>query len=123
MDNNESFFVDILKIVPLDIDCYISTSNNIEDNVIKGMLNSVEGLDFDTFISLNKNNITVFEERLRISSIVEYFDHLEIRKNTRLLFRGYDGIESGTISNTIEVPKWFKEKYKLNWDYSVSSDW
>lgn len=123
MDNNESFFVDVLKIVPSGINCYISTSNEINDDIIKGMLNSVESLDFDSFISLNENNINIFVERLHISLIVEYFDCLEIRKNTKLLFRGYDGIESGTISNTIEVPNWFKEKYKLNWDYSISGEW
>ncbi len=123
MDNNESFFVDVLKIVPSDIDCYISTSNKIDDDIVTGMLNNVESQDFDNFISLNENNITVFMERLQMSLIVEYFDCLEIRQNTKLLFRGYDGVESGTISNTIEVPNWFKEKYKLNWDYSISSDW
>ena len=115
------FFVDILKIMPEDIDCYIQ-SPDLEDNIVLGMLLPTE-YEYYQYIHLNKNNKDNFIERLKEEPVVEYFQSIEIKKDSILLFEGYDGIESGRISKIITIPAWFKEKYKEDWDYTISIDW
>jgi hypothetical protein len=121
MDNNEMFFVDILKIMPDNIDCYIQ-SPDLEDNIIKKMMSSTE-YDYYQSIHLNGSNRDSFIERLKKETIVEYFQNVEIKKGSILLFEGYDRIEFGRISKTINIPVWFKEKYKEDWNYAISTDW
>lgn len=115
------FFIDVIAILPQEIDCYIQAPS-LEDKIIINMMRQTE-YDYYTCIHLNEANKRVFIERLRNSTVVEYFHSIEIKKDLILLFEGYDGIESGTFSKTVNIPSWFKEKYKENWIYSISKDW
>lgn len=122
MENNEMFFVDVLRIFPDELDCFIGTYD-IDDSIALSLMNDINDSIFDKYIHLNQQNKNLFIERLTKATIVEYFQVLEIKKDSFLLFRGYDGIESGSISNTIIIPDWFKQKYKENWTYTISKDW
>lgn len=117
------FFVDILNILPEELDCFIGTYD-LDDDIVLNLMSDVKnGGDFDKFIHLNKHNKKLFIERLTKTTIAEYFQIIEIKMNNVLLFKGYDGIESGKISKKITIPAWFKEKYKEDWDYSISLEW
>lgn len=116
------FFVDILKVLPNELDCFVGTYD-LDDNIVLSLMNDISDRTFDKFIHLNQQNKNLFIERLIKATIVEYFQIIEIKKNSLLLFRGYDGIESGNISNTILIPDWFKQKYKEDWDFTISKDW
>lgn len=115
------FFIDIIKIMPDNIDCYIQAPD-LEDDVILKMMKASEYAYYNC-IHLNKKNRSNFIERVKGENTVEYFQSIEIKKDSILLFEGYDGIESGKISKRIKIPEWFKEKYKENWDYTISKDW
>ncbi|MBF0762559.1 hypothetical protein IR148_16085 [Dysgonomonas mossii] len=121
MDNKDFFFIDVLKIMPDDIYCYIQ-SPDLEDNIVLGMMLPTE-YDYYQCVHLDKNNKDRFIERLRNETVLEYFQSIEIKKDSILLFEGYDGIESGKISKNITIPTWFKKKYKEDWDYTISIDW
>lgn len=121
MDNNENFFVDVIGILPVDIECYIQAPS-LEDRIVLNMMHKTQ-YDYYKCINLNEINRKRFIERLRNETVVEYFHSIEIKKNSKLLFEGYDGIESGIFSKHIHIPDWFKEKYKEDWDYSISKDW
>jgi|GEM_PF-1971436 len=122
MDNNEVFFIDILNILPNNIDCYIGTYE-LEDSLVLELMQDYNKGDFDKYIHLDQKSKKTFIERLKKATISEYFQNLEIYYNNILLFRGYDSIESGILSNTIYIPQWFKDKYKEDWDYTISSEW
>lgn len=122
MENNEMFFVDVIGILPNKIDCFIS-SYDIEDEIAIALMSDINEGDFDKYININESNKNIFINRLKKATVVEYFQSIEIKKDSILLFRGYDGIESGTFSKIVNIPDWFKEKYKEGWTYSVSTDW
>lgn len=116
------FFIDVIKILPNDIDCYICTYD-IDDEITLNLMDDISEGDFDKYIKLNETSKAIFIDRLKKATIVEYFYCIEIRKNLNLLFRGFDGIESGTFSKEVNIPNWFKEKYKEDWTYSISKEW
>jgi len=121
MDNNEIFFVDALAILPADIDCYIQAPS-LEDKIVLNMMHKTQ-YDYYRCIHLDESNRRLFIQRLKQNTVVEYFNNIEIKVDKILLFEGYDGIESGRFSKTVNIPSWFKEKYKEGWDYSISQDW
>lgn len=116
------FFIDVLKVLPDELDCFIGTYD-LDDSMALSLMSDISDNAFDKYIRLNYQSKNLFIERLVKATIVEYFQIIEIKKNSLLLFRGYDGIESGSISNTILMPDWFKQKYKEGWDFTISKDW
>ncbi len=117
------FFLDVIEILPSNIDCFISSSSDIEDKDFLILTDEISKGDFDKYININDSNRKILNDILKKETIVEYFYCVEILKDSSLLFRGYDGIESGTFSKTVNIPNWFKEKYKEDWVYSVSTNW
>ena len=115
------FFTDVLSILPIEIDLYIQ-SPDLEDSYL---LEMIKDSDFSYYklIHLNSQNRSRFIEELKNNCIVEYIQSIEIKKDLELLFEGYDGIESGQFSKKVSIPTWFKEKYKENWNYSISTEW
>lgn len=51
-----------------------------------------------------------------------YIQNMQVKKDGILLFEGFDGVEFGTISKTILIPEWFKEKYIPD-TCTVSMEW
>lgn len=119
--NDNIFFVDVLNILPEEIDCYIQ-SPDLED---LEMLKMMENSDYEYYkiIHLNSENKINLIEKLKNRNVIEFIQSIEIKEGYTLLFEGYDGIESGTFSRNINIPNWFKQKYKENWDYTISVNW
>lgn len=114
------FFIDILKIFPDDISCYIQAPT-LANKVIEDLFENIEDnhlkvLHFDKSIK----NIIVRQEIE--TSFSEYIIRIQIKANGILVFEGYDGIEFGVISQKVNIPKWFENLYIPD-DCIISSEW
>jgi len=121
MNNIDIFFIDILNILPDETDCYIQSPDLDDDELLQIMEDSDH--DYYKKIHLDHENKIFLIEKLKNNNVNEFFQSIEIKKDSILLFEGYDGIDSGIISKSIYIPDWFKKKYKEIWDYSISIDW
>lgn len=115
------FFIDVLNILPSEVDCYIQSPDLVEETILGMMKDS----SYSYYKIIHLNNIVrdVFIKKLQNNYITEYFQSVEIKKDSELLFEGHDGIESGRFSKKVDIPNWFKDKYRENWDYSISKEW
>ena len=57
----------------------------------------------------------------RSCHISQWIQSMKIRKESKLLFEGYDGISYGIFSKEIIIPDWFQKKYSE--DFGVSANW
>ena len=113
--------VDLLAILPEEVECYIQAPS-LENDVIQKMMTDTE-FDYYQLVRLNKSNKKPFIEAVMIGEVVNYFHSMEIKADGKLLFEGYDGIEFGILSNTIIIPEWFTQTYVLTGDCTVSTEW
>lgn len=115
------FLKDVFKVLPIELDCYIQAPS-LEDLEVLNLMEDTQ-YPYYKIIKLNKNNHSSIVDLLSFCYVSDFFQSIELKQNTKKIFEAYDGIESGIFSNTLTIPNWFKEKYKLNWDYSISDDW
>lgn len=118
MDN---LLVDVLKILPEEVECFIQAPS-LENEIIQKMMLDSE-LDYYKSIKFNKTNKLEFINQELNFSISAYFQNIQIKSDNKLLFQGFDGVEFGTLSKTIFTPQWFKEKYILTELCIVSGEW
>lgn len=105
----DSFFIDVLSVLPEEIDCYIQAPS-LENSVILTMLRESE-YNYYLVLHLDKINRNTFVEEEVKSSFGTNIQNIQIRKDGVLLFEGFDGVEYGAISSHMKIPKWFEEKY------------
>lgn len=121
MTETQYFIIDILKIIPDETMCFIQAPSLDNTEFLALMQPSV----YDYFIQVqlsqfNKSKLTsiIAQENIEI-----YFQSIEIRNNSKLLFEAVDGMEIGTISQYVQMPDWFIEKYIATGICLVSEDW
>lgn len=122
MDNEAVLLlIDVISILPGEIDLQIQAPS-LDDEVILKMWDDTE---YPYFKGIRLDNTTkeLFFNRIKNYPIVSDFQSIEIRHNTKLLFEGFDGVMYGSLSNTILIPNWFKEKYIENEDYFIADNW
>lgn len=112
--------IDVLKILPENIECFIQAPS-LDIDVVNEMLQSTN-YDYYKIIHLNNKNKNNFINQELETSFSTYIQKIEIKKNEGVLFEGYDGMEYGIISARIFVPQWFKKRYIPD-ICIVSSDW
>lgn len=104
-----SFFIDLLNILPEEIECFIQAPS-LENSVIEDMLQNTD-YDYFKLLLLDKAK----KEKIIRQELETFFSadiqSIEIKKDGVLLFEGHDGVEFGSISKEIFIPEWFKEKY------------
>lgn len=115
-----SFFIDILRILPEKVECFIQ-SPSLDNVIIQKMFQSTD-FDYYKLIYLDETNKDKFLGEELATYFSMYIQSIEIKENGVLLFKGYDGVEFGTISKKISIPEWFKEKYIPD-TCIISSDW
>lgn len=120
---NTDFFLDLLKILPQEVTCFIQAPS-IEDEGILNMMKYSETRS-SKYVNLNLLNRTSFIKLFENNpDLTQYFHSIEIDSiNDKKLFEGWDGVEYGHISKDIEIPNWFKEKYFDKEMYHISDEW
>lgn len=121
MTESQSYTIDILKILPNEASCFIQAPN-LEDSEILTLMQDTQ-FEYYKVIKLTDANKKKLIEKVAAQNIIEDFQSLEIRYNNQLLFEGYDSMEYGTISKTVELPIWFIDKYLKREMFTVSKDW
>jgi hypothetical protein len=121
--DNGNLLVDLLSILPENVDCFIqapSTSNKV---ILSMMIDSE--FPYYKLVRLSQSNKDEFINELLNSSVGDEFHSYEIKQNNKLLFQGYDGVDFGVLSMTVVVPEWFKKKHMVMDDEMcmISNEW
>jgi hypothetical protein len=74
-------------------------------------------------VILTDQNKTILKRLIIDEAIEEDFHSLEIKSNEKLLFKGYDGMEYGTISKTLPLTNSFIKNFIETEMCFVSDDW
>ncbi|HRD59056.1 MAG TPA: hypothetical protein PK504_13495 [Ferruginibacter sp.] len=120
-NNDDSLLINVLKILPEEIDCYIQAPS-LENESILNMMSETEW-DYYKLIKINNLNKESFCNSLNDSTITQYFQNIELKNSNKMLFQGFDGVEIGIISKYIKIPIWFRDKYIISGDCTISIDW
>lgn len=121
MTTEQSFFIEVLNIMPLDSVCYLQVPNLDSSTLLKKM----EDTEYSYYKSIKINSVN---KELIINSILnediqDDIQSVQIKFDNVLLFEGFDGVECGTISKKIDLPSDFVRKY-INDDFcNISNDW
>jgi hypothetical protein len=121
MTNNQTLCIDVLSLMPNGSICFIQapTLENLK------ILQLMRPSPFAYFreITLNEISKRIIKEEVIINYIQEDFQSIEIRFNNKLLFEGYDGIEYGLISKSINLPTWFINRHIKTENCGISQKW
>ena len=121
MENNISFLIDVLTILPENVDCFIQAPS-LEDKYILNLMINTK-LDYYKQIKINKIVKQEIIKRIKNFPITQYFQSIVIYINDIKIFEGYDGFEYGIISKNLSLPSWFKTKHIITENCSISKDW
>ncbi len=117
MEND--FFIDVILFMPYNVDCYIQAPD-LDIDLIRNLIVSCN-IPYYERVKLTPNSkaqIINLESQFQIS---QWIQSMEIRKDSELLFEGYDSVNYGLFSKNITIPYWFKNKH-IN-DFSISHNW
>lgn len=121
MDETQEYFIDILKLAPINSDCYVQSPHDEILNVLNNL--GAKNEPVYKVIKLTDENKEKLIQATFHKHIEEFIQSMEIRFNDKLFFEGYDGMEYGTISNTITLPGWFLDKYVRAEMCNISNEW
>ena len=121
MKKNQSYFIDVINLLPVGSDCYIQ-SPDLDDEIMLSMMHQTQ-FNYYKCIKLAGSDREKFMKQIETPFILNYFQNIEIKFNDMLLFEGHDGMEYGTISKSVILPQHFIDEY-INGDYcKVSDEW
>ena len=119
----QQFFIDILKLIPIEKSSIIIQSPHEEILAVFKKINFKKESDISESINLDKRSREILTAEIIYNDIEEFIHSLEIRVNDKKIFEGYDGMEYGLFSKDFALPKEFKEKYTKLDMCMVSEDW
>lgn len=121
MTETQKFFIDVLKLMPIDISLYIQSPHE----EVLGVLNEIGCTQEDVYhvVSMNDEVLGFLIEKVIEGSIEEFIHSIQIKKGNELLFEGYDGLEYGVFSKEITIPNDFKRTYEANGMLLISNEW
>jgi len=109
MSDEQSIIIDILKIVPDNSICYINAPNIDSDSSILKLLTSATEYDWSIILTLDKKKLLT--SIITTESIQDCFHRLDIKFTNSLLCESYDGMCTVILSDNLNIPKWFTDKY------------
>jgi hypothetical protein len=105
--SKNKFLIDVLNILPEEVECFIQAPS-LDNNIVNDMLKNSD-YDYYKLLRLDKVSKDKFIRQELETSFSIYIQSIEIKKNGILLFEGFDGVEFGMISQKVLLPGWFKK--------------
>ena len=118
-NKENEFFLDIIHLFSAGCDCYLQAPD-LDKDLIQDLMDDCT-IPYYVKIRLTFENTSKFMDLESHYHISQWIQSIEIRKDEKLLFEGYDSIEYGLFSKNMIIPDWFKNKHVE--DYGISSDW
>ena len=118
-NNENDFFLDIIRLFSTDCDCYLQAPD-LDKDLIHDLMDDCS-IPYYVKIRLTMENTSKFMDLESHYHISQWIQSMEIRKDEKLLFEGYDSIEYGLFSKEITIPDWFRCKHEE--DFGISPDW
>ena len=109
MTDEQSIIIDILKIVPDNSICFINAPSIYKDSKILQLL--IPSTDYDWSLALTPENKIILSDIIISESIQNEFHKLDIIINNFRLCESYDGMCTVILSNKLDIPEWFTNKY------------
>jgi len=122
MTDTQSLTIDILKIIPDNSVCFIQAPSIDNSSAILNLFQPSEFAYYQQII-LTKENKNEIVKAVVSENIEEYFQNLEIKHNNSLLCKAHDGMEMVTLSESINTPNEFIDKYVKTNLCVISNDW
>lgn len=121
MNESRVFFIDVIKLFPEEVECYIQAPS-LENKIVLDLLQETKS-NYSKSIKLTAENRHVLLRQIIENPITDYFQHVQIRFGQKILFEGYDGVEYGVVSKEITLSHNFFEQYVNSGICSISEDW
>lgn len=121
MTDTQSYFINIINLVPDNSVCFIQAPSLENSEFINLM--SPSPFDYYQQLILTASNKKLLNKIVETESVEGHFQRVEIKFNDKLLFEGYDGMEFGTISKDLQLTDSFIKIHNPNEMYIVSAEW
>jgi len=121
MNEQQLFFISVLNLMPEGSFLFVQAPS-LEDAAILNRLKETAQKYFKS-IELSVENKNILVNKITNGGFQNYIHFAEIRHGSQLLFQGFDGVEFGTISKQVSLPKDFVLKYINDNICTISKDW
>jgi hypothetical protein len=121
MDDSKKYLKDVLLLMPKEAVLYIYTTDDDFAAKIDALSFEVSGMDFK--IDLAQNDLGQILEIIDKEDLPDYIQQCEIKLGDKILFKGYDSMEFGEISNTFVLPEIFRTNYLNNDLCQLAPSW
>ena len=121
MTETQSFLIDVIKLVPEGAVCFIQAPSCDNPEMLKLMQPSQ--FDYYKQVALSSANKQQFINLVTNEHAEQHFHSMEIRLHEKLLFEAYDGMEIGSVSQTLQLPPTFVNKYIQTGMCTISGSW
>lgn len=121
MKKEKTFFIDSLNLMPINSICFFQAPN-LDSPELQNLLNATDHAYYVS-LELSSINLKLFIKKIIDDDIQDDIQSIEIRVGNKLLFKGFDSVEFGTISKDIILPNEYKNKYINNDFCNISENW
>lgn len=118
---SKNLLIDVLSILSIEIDCFIQAPS-LEDEIIQSLMSESE-FDYFKLIKINNQNRNIIINHFLHNDIIQYFQSIQLKQDSKLLFEAYDGVEYGIVSKDVIIPDWFNTVYISDGTCIVSKNW
>jgi hypothetical protein len=121
MTHEQKFIIAVVNLLPDSSILYVQAPS-LESPFFLDLFQE-SSLLYYRQLELTDINKKTFGDFLRSELIVSFFQSCEVRYYGKLLFRGYDGMEIGEISRSIDLPADFKRIFVDSETCVISAEW
>lgn len=122
MKSTGNLFIDIINVLPSKLICHFEAPELIEIDLIRNVV-SLLNTNGTLLMEVNESNRNDVIELFVSTWFFCQIEHIRMLHDDKLLFEAWDGFSVGIISNTVQIPTWFKKAGYLECNVSISQNW
>jgi len=121
MKPEQNYFIAVINQMPANSIIFLQASDLKIKNILD-ILHQSE-LKYYKWLLLNEKNKELLINEITNNNLQDNIESLEIRKDDKLLFEGFDKMDYGVISKDIYLSNEFIEKFVKGDMCIISSEW